>query len=137
MSSLVFPPVSARALALADTVAIGAFTIAGILSHRGALPLSALVQDALPLLAGWFAAAAAFGLYGRHTRRSLLLTWSIGIPLGVLVRAAVLGRLDEPKQLAFLATTLILSIVFVVATRSIVALAARYAGRFEDDPRAR
>jgi hypothetical protein len=109
-------------------VAILAFTVAGILSHRGSLPLSALAEDTLPLLAGWFAAAAAFHLYARHVWRALLLTWILGIPLGVVLRAAVLGRLDEPRQLAFLATTLILSLVFVVASRAVVALAARFAG---------
>ena len=124
MSRLVFPPVSARALALADALAIVAFTIAGILSHRGSLPLSALAEDTLPLLAGWFAAAAAFHLYARRTRRSLLLTWIVGIPLGVLVRASALGRLDEPRQLAFLATTLILSIVFVTAARAVTGIVA-------------
>jgi uncharacterized membrane protein HdeD (DUF308 family) len=124
MTGLVFPPVSAQALALADTVAIVAFTIVGILSHRGSLPLSAVAEDTLPLLAGWFAAAAAFQPYARRTRRSLLLTWIVGIPLGVLVRAAVLGRLDEPRQLAFLATTLILSIVFVTAARAVTGIVA-------------
>lgn len=129
MSRLVFPPVPARIVVTADGLAIVAFTIAGILSHRGSLPLSALAEDTLPLLAGWFAAAAVFHLYARRTRRALLLTWAVGIPLGVLVRAAALGRLDEPRQLAFLVTTLILSIVFVVAARALVALAARYGGR--------
>ena len=129
MTRLAFPTVSPQALAGADAVAILAFTIAGILSHRGSLPPSALAEDTLPLLAGWFAAAAAFHLYRRHVWRALLLTWIVGIPLGVLVRAAVLGRLDEPRQLAFLTTTLILSLVFVIAARAVVALASRYAGR--------
>ena len=129
MTRLTFPAVSPRALAGADAVAILAFTIAGILSHRGSLPPSALAEDTLPLLAGWFAAAVAFHLYRRHVWRALLLTWIVGIPLGVFVRAAVLGRLDEPRQLAFLTTTLILSLVFVVAARAALALASRYAGR--------
>jgi hypothetical protein len=129
VSRLVFPPVPARILVGADALAIVAFTIAGIVSHRGSLPPSALAEDTLPLLAGWFAAAAVFHLYARRTRRSLLLTWAIGIPLGVLVRAAALGRLDEPRQLAFLTTTLILSLVFVVAVRALVAVGTRYAGR--------
>jgi hypothetical protein len=128
VSRLVFPPVPARILIAADGLAVVAFTVVGIVSHRGTLPLSALLEDTLPLLAGWFAAAAVFHLYTRPTRRSLLLTWVVGIPLGVLVRATVLGRLDEPRQLAFLATTLVLSIVFVVAARALVALVARYAG---------
>jgi len=108
-----------------DGLAILAFTIVGVISHRGALPPSSLAEDALPLLGGWFAAAVAFGLYTRRTRRALLLTWAVGVPLGVLLRAAVLGRLDEPRQLAFLVTTLVLSLVFVLAARAAVSLALR------------
>jgi hypothetical protein len=113
----------------ADALAVVAFTVVGIVSHRGSLPPSALAEDTLPLLGGWFAAAAVFHLYTRRTRRSLLLSWAIGIPLGVLVRAAALGRLDEPRQLAFLATTLVLSLVFVLAARALVALGTRYTRR--------
>jgi hypothetical protein len=129
VSRLVFPPIRTRFVIVADGLAVLAFSIAGIVSHRSSLPASALAEDALPLLAGWFAAATVFGLYVRCTRRSLLLTWAIGIPLGVLLRAVILGRLDEPRQLAFLATTLILSIVFVLAARALTALAVGYAGR--------
>jgi uncharacterized membrane protein HdeD (DUF308 family) len=125
MRRLAFPPLSPLALATADGLAILGFTIIGVLSHRGALPPSALAEDALPLLGGWFAAAAAFRLYRHNTWRALFLTWIVGMPLGVLVRAAVLGRLDEPKQLAFLATTLVLSLLFVLAGRALVALVRR------------
>jgi hypothetical protein len=123
MRRLAFPPVQPWVMAAIDGAAILAFTIVGVVSHRGALPPSALAEDALPLLGGWFAASAVFRLYSRCTRRALLLTWAVGIPAGVLVRAAALGRLDEPRQLAFLITTLILSLVFVLGARAIVALA--------------
>jgi hypothetical protein len=112
-------------MAVIDGAAILAFTIIGVVSHRGALPPSALAEDALPLLGGWFAASALFGLYSRCTWKALLMTWAVGIPVGVLVRAAVLGRLDEPRQLAFLLTTLILSLVFVLGARTLVALTHR------------
>ncbi len=125
MRRFAFPPVQPWAMAAIDGAAILAFTIIGVVSHRGALPASALAEDALPLLGGWFAASLVFRLYGRRTRQALLLTWAVGIPLGVLVRAAVLGRLDEPRQLAFLLTTLILSLVFVLGARAIVALTRR------------
>jgi len=130
MRRLAFPRVPPWLVAAADGVAILAFTIIGVVSHRGALPPSALAEDALPLLGGWFAAALAFHLYGRPTWRAFLLTWVIGIPVGVLVRAAALGRLDEPRQLAFLVTTLVLSLVFVLAARALVAVLSAYgAGR--------
>jgi len=127
MHRLAFPPVRPWVLAVIDGVAILAFTIAGVVSHRGALPPSALAEDALPLLAGWFAASVLFRLYSHRTPRALLLTWAVGIPVGVLARAAALGRLDEPRQLAFLLTTLTLSLVFVLGTRTLVALARRSA----------
>ena len=123
MRRLAFPPVPPWLVAAADGMAILSFTIIGVVSHRGALPPSALAEDALPLLGGWFAAALAFRLYGRPTWRALLLTWAVGIPFGVLARAAALGRLDERRQLAFLVTTLVLSLVFVLAVRTLVAVA--------------
>ncbi len=125
MRRIAFPQVPPLAMAAVDGLAILGFTIAGVVAHRGALPLSVFAEDALPLLGGWFAAAAVFRLYSRRTRRALLLTWAVGIPVGVLVRAAVLGRLDEPRQLAFLVTTLGLSLLFVLAARALVALAYR------------
>ena len=118
MLALLHPPVPGSALALVDAVAIAVFAVIGIVSHTGGVSATALAEDVLPLLAGWFAAAAALGLYARHSTRALLATWAIGIPLGVAVRAAVLGRLDEPRQLAFLATTLVLTAAFVVLARS-------------------
>jgi hypothetical protein len=91
MRRLAFPPLQPLTTAAIDGIAILAFTIVGVVSHRGALPLSALAEDALPLLGGWFAASAVFGLYSRCTWKALLMTWAVGILLGVLVRAAVLG----------------------------------------------
>ncbi|MCY7301909.1 MAG: DUF3054 domain-containing protein [Thermoleophilia bacterium] len=125
MRRLVFPPVQPWAMAAIDGVAILAFTIVGVVSHRGALPLAALAEDALPLLGGWFAASVVFRLYRHCTWRALLLTWAVGIPVGVLARAAALGRLDEPRQLAFLLTTLILSLVAVLGARAAVARTRR------------
>ena len=119
------PPASPTVVALADGTAIVVFALIGIFSHTGDVTPAALLEDALPLLAGWSAAAAVFRLYARATARALLLTWAVGVPLGVAVRAAVLGRLDEPRQLAFLATTLVLTLVFVAAGRVAIGVARR------------
>jgi hypothetical protein len=123
MSRLLLPPLRARALAVLDGVAILAFTVLGILTHRGALPPSALAEDALPLLAGWYAAAAVLGLYREPAVRVFLLTWGCGLTAGVLLRAAILGRLGEARQLAFLATTLVLGLAIVGGARAAASLA--------------
>ena len=91
------------------------FAIVGLISHR-ASPL-AFFHDALPLLGGWFAAAFALRLYRRPTIARLLATWAIGVTAGVLVRALILGRHLGGKEAAFLAVSLVFTLLFVVALR--------------------
>ena len=74
-----------RARALLDAAAILVFVTIGQLSHHGHVSAGGYAADALPLLGGWFAAAAAF-------RYRWLPTWLAGVSAGVLVRAAVLGH---------------------------------------------
>lgn len=105
-----------RLAVAADAIAFAAFALVGMASHDG-ISAQGFLRDALPLAAGWSAAAAGFALYRRPTRRALLLTWIVGVPLGVLVRALALGRATEPRQLAFLATTLVFSLAFVALLR--------------------
>jgi hypothetical protein len=101
-------------LALSDAVAILAFTTIGLISHRHGLSASGYAGDALPLLGCWFAAAAIFGLYRRRGASILLATWLVGVTLGVLVRALVLGHSVEAD---FLAVALAFILLFVAALR--------------------
>jgi DUF3054 family protein len=104
-------------LALLDAAAIVVFAIVGMLSHDRGLSASGFARDALPLLAGWFVVALLVGTYRRRSRRTLLVAWAIGIPLGVLLRAVVLGRALDRHQLAFLLTTLLFTLLLVLALR--------------------
>jgi hypothetical protein len=106
-----------RRLAIAaDAAAIVVFAIVGMLSHGAAA--SAFARDALPLLGGWFAAALVTRLYERPSLPRLLVTWAAGITVGVLVRALILGRDLDGHQAAFLATSLIFTLLFVAAARA-------------------
>lgn len=106
-----------RRLAIAaDAAAIIVFAIAGMLSHGAAA--SAFARDALPLLGGWFAAALVTRLYARPSLPRLLVTWAAGITVGVLVRALILGRDLDGHQAAFLATSLVFTLLFVAAARA-------------------
>ena len=109
-------------LAVADGLALAAFVTVGLLSHDHALTAAGYARDLLPLLAGWFGAAAAFGLYRRGGRRALLLTWAIGVPLGVVIRAVALGRSASGREAAFLVVTLVFTGLFVLAARGLLAL---------------
>lgn len=112
---------------LADAVSLVAFACVGLLSHGHAPTPAALARDALPLLGGWFTAATALRAYRRPTARRLLATWALGVPLGVLARALVLGRDLDGRQVAFLLTTLALTLVFVASGRALLRLASRRA----------
>jgi hypothetical protein len=94
------------------------FAIVGLLSHHASA--SAFARDALPLLGGWFAAALMTRLYQRPSLARLLVTWAAGITAGVLVRALILGRHLDGHQAAFLATSLVFTLLFVLALRAVV-----------------
>jgi hypothetical protein len=101
-----------------DGGALVTFAVIGMLSHDGSVFVAGFVRDAVPLLIGWFAVAAAVGTYRRPSRSKLLLTWAIGIPLGVVIRGIALGRHVDGMQAAFLVTTMVFTLVLVLAFRA-------------------
>jgi hypothetical protein len=112
-----------RRLAIAaDAAGIVVFAVVGIISH-GASPGS-FAHDALPLLGCWFAVALAARLYERPTVLRFLVTWLVGITAGVLVRALILSRHLGSKEAAFLAVSLVFTLLFVLAARALVSAAA-------------
>jgi hypothetical protein len=110
--------------ALADLAGLLAFVLVGVLSHEHALPLRALAHDAVPIVGGWFAVAAATRSYARGGWWQLL-PWCVGLPLGVLARALWLGHPLDGKQAAFLVTTLLFGGAFVLAGRGVLRLVGR------------
>ena len=115
-------------LAASDALAIVAFVTVGLLSHQHRATATGYARDALPILAAWFLAALFFRTYSRGGRSRLLATWAVGVPLGVLIRALVLGRSLDGDQLAFLGVTLVFSLLFVVGLRSLLSATRRFAG---------
>jgi len=101
--------------AAADAVAIVVFATIGQLSHHGHVSVGGYAADALPLLAGWFAAAAVF-------RGRFVQSWLTGVTAGVAIRMVVLGhyRLDE---LAFWLVALAFLGLFAATARGLVLLA--------------
>ena len=120
----VIPNRPPRELALADAAALVLFSVVGLLSHDGAVSAAGLARDALPLLTGWFAAALLFRTYRGRSVRTLLLAWAVGVPLGVALRALVLGRAFEVREAAFLAVALAFTLLFVLAVRAALNLAS-------------
>jgi hypothetical protein len=111
---------AARRLALTDAAAIALFAAIGELSHHGGVSAAGFARDALPILAGWFAAGAVFGLYRRANRRAFALTWLVGVTAGVALRALVLGRPANGHEAAFLVTSLVFTLLLLLAARALV-----------------
>jgi hypothetical protein len=103
--------------AAADAAALVVFAVVGLLSHRGGVSGHGLARDALPLLGGWFVAAALLRLYTRPSPARLAGTWLAGVTGGVIVRALVLGHTDTAREAAFLAVSLAFTLLFVLAAR--------------------
>jgi Protein of unknown function (DUF3054) len=110
-----------RAWPVSDAAALVVFAVVGLLSHHGTVTAAGLAHDALPLLAGWFAAALVFRLYTRPSVARLLATWACGVTAGVLLRALVIGRTLNGHEAAFLGVALAFTLLFVVALRLAVA----------------
>ena len=108
-------------LAAADAIAIVLFAAIGQLSHHGGVSAAGFAQDSLPILAGWFAAAAAFGAYRRPGRRAFVLTWLVGVTAGVALRALVLGRAANGREASFLGVALVFTLLLVLGCRLILA----------------
>lgn len=102
----------------ADTAAILLFTTVGLLSHG--FELAGYARDALPLLACWFAVALAVGLYRRPSWTRFAVCWGVALPLGWALRALVLDREIDGGEVAFLAVTLGVGLLFLVALRLLV-----------------
>jgi Protein of unknown function (DUF3054) len=105
-----------------DGAAILLFAAIGLASHHHGLTPRGLARDALPLLAGWFGAALVFRPYTVGRRRRLLVTWTVGIPAGVLLRALLLGRTLDGKEAAFLGVALATIGLFVIVLRTLAAI---------------
>ncbi|HEY4349105.1 MAG TPA: DUF3054 domain-containing protein [Gaiellaceae bacterium] len=108
---------SARTRAIADGIGILVFVTIGLLSHHGGISATGYARDALPFLGCWFAAAALFRLYTRAESWRLAATWALGVPVGVLIRALVLGRSLNGKEAAFLVVSLVTIGLLVPAMR--------------------
>jgi hypothetical protein len=112
-------------VALVDAAMLVLFACIGLLAHDGSVPPGRLAEDALPLVAGWFAAALALRAYARPGGGRFLAAWAAGIPLGVAARAVLLDRPLDAGEAAFLATSLVFTLLLLTLGRAALALLGR------------
>lgn len=126
-------------LLLGDLVALYLFVLVGQLDHEllpGTNPLWYTLTRALPFIAVWLASGWLLGAYWLPAGNSRLFrwlgeralhTWLIAAPLGLLLRALLLGRAAIPTL--FVVATLGFGALFLLAWRLLFGLVYGYQQR--------
>ncbi len=127
-----------RAAAAMDAAALAAFVVVGVVQHDG--PNAAgIVRTGIPLLGAWFLVALVLGTYRRTGWPTCVLTWALGVPLGLLVRSIVRGGPWGRALLVFGEVALAFTLLFLIGGRVLLlvagALRRRSRGSAEGDLR--
>lgn len=109
---------------LADAGALIVFVLIGIRGHH-ATTVEGFLRNAVPLLGVWFVVAALAHTYRRPGWRSLLRNWIVAVPVGLLVRALIVGSPRGGRLLVFLAVGLSFTLVFLVLGRLLARIGSR------------
>jgi hypothetical protein len=117
--------ISPFVLAAGDAVAIVLFAVIGLANHDEGITLAGIVRNAGPVLIAFAVVAPFAKTYARPGLRSLLVTWAIAVPLGVVIRAVALDRPADGSQVTFGIVTMIATLVLLLAWRGIAATASR------------
>jgi hypothetical protein len=114
--------ISPRSLLIGDAIAIALFAVIGLATHDEGITAGGVARNALPILAAWFVVAAFAGTYARPGLRTMLITWVIAVPVGVVIRAIVLSRPADGSQIVFAIVTMTVTLVLLLGWRSIAAM---------------
>jgi fructose-specific phosphotransferase system IIC component len=109
---------------IADAAALTVFVLVGISGHR-ASTVEGFLRNAIPLLAAWFLVAWLAHTYRRPSWRSLLRTWIVAVPVGLLVRTLIVGSPRGVRILVLIAVGLAFTLVFLVLGRLLARLLSR------------
>jgi Protein of unknown function (DUF3054) len=126
MSSNDVPPRRAViTLVVVDSIALLAFVAAGIRSHHEVGALDLFLRNAVPLELAWFAVSAIAATYRRPGLRTLLWTWVVAVPVGLIVRSIWVGSPVGSRLLVFVGIGLAFTLLFLLAGRGVLWLIDR------------
>lgn len=120
-------------LPIVDALALTLFVVVGIASHDDGSSVTLFLRNAVPLLAAWFVVARFSGSYRRPDLRSLLVTWAIAVPSGLLLRTAWVGSPSGGELAVFLGIGLLFTLLFLLAGRLCVRSLSRRGARTTPD----
>jgi Protein of unknown function (DUF3054) len=116
---------SRRSLVAADAIALATFVAVGLRSHHVGAVLEIVMRNAMPIAVAWAAVSAIVGTYRRRDVASLVTSWAIGVPLGLLARTWWVGSPRGARIAVFLGVGLAFTFLFLVIGRGAVAVVTR------------
>jgi DUF3054 family protein len=122
----------ARASLIGDVVAILVFLLFGVSSHHEDA-VTRFLTLAVIFEGAWIGTAWAIGTYRPLSNARLAANLAIAIPIGVLLRVAVVGSLTAGEILTFAVVALLFASIFVGLARVVVLMLFRVTHR-EDAP---
>jgi hypothetical protein len=123
---------AARRTLVLDLLALAAFIVVGMRSHRVGSQAEVFLRNAVPIGAAWLVAAFVLRTYRPPSLLALLRTWIVAIPVGVVLRAWWVGSPVGDQILVFVGVALVFTLAFLALGRVAAALVAAR-GR-SDDP---
>jgi hypothetical protein len=105
-------------VAAGDVIALVVFTIIGLVNHKDGVTVNGVLKVIGPILIVAVPAAFLFGTYRRPSVSSLLPTWVVSVPAGILIRKA---WFDTPTTWGstgvFIGVALAFTLVFLLVWR--------------------
>jgi hypothetical protein len=120
-STILFP--------VSDAVALVVFVLVGVRSHHEVGAVDLFLRNAVPLESMWFAVAAVSGAYRRPGLRTLLWTWIVAVPAGLVLRSIWVGSPAGGRLLMFLGIGLAFTLLLLLAGRAAVGVIGRRRSR--------
>ena len=122
----------ARGLLIGDVVAILVFLLFGISSHHEDA-VTRFLTLAVIFVGAWVGTAWAIGTYRPVSNARLVANLAIAIPMGVLLRVAVVGSLTAGQIFTFAIVALVFASIFVGLARVVVMVLFRM-NHWEETP---
>ncbi|MGZ4132026.1 MAG: DUF3054 domain-containing protein [Actinomycetota bacterium] len=108
-----------------DVVALALFVVAGMTSHHEGSQAAIFLRNFVPVTVCWLLLALLVPTYRPPRFSTMLLTWAIAVPAGLLVRSAIHGDLGDPDLPVFFAVALSFTLAFLAIGRAVASLVTR------------
>ena len=112
--------------AVADVAALLIFTVIGLINHKDGINMKSVLEVMTPIVIIGAIAALLFGTYRRPGVRTLLPTWLVSVPSGILIRKALFHTPSSWGSTGiFIGVALVFTLIFLLAERLVVGFVLR------------